>query len=128
MLRLLYKDLYGDDLPHPNEVMGLVYNHFPELEVRNDVRRYLEFVSNRFGLNPQPRLSLFVEGRSEEIAVMRIFDEYFGVHPGVYGIEIVVLGGVDAATGNKDDRFRAIMRLVDYLHDRQTFALKLSQP
>lgn len=122
MLSLLYKDLYGDELPHPNEVMGSVRNHFPELEIRKDVRRYLEFVSNRFGLNPQPRLSLFVEGKSEEVAVLYIFDEYLGTHPGVYGIEIIVLGGVDAATGNRDDRFRAIMRLVDYLHDHQTFA------
>ena len=122
MLRFLHKDLYNEDLPHPNEVTGTVVNHFPELEIRHDVRRYLEFVSNRFGVNPQPKLSLFVEGRSEEVAVMQIFGEYFGAHPGTYGIEIIVLGGVDAATGSKEDRFRAIMRLVDYLHHHQTFA------
>ena len=47
MLRLLHKDLYGVDLPHPNEVTGTVITHVPELEVREDSRRYLEFVANR---------------------------------------------------------------------------------
>ncbi|MDE0058836.1 MAG: hypothetical protein OXI22_05055 [Defluviicoccus sp.] len=123
MLRLLHIDLYGRDLPHPNEVTGTVVNHVPELEARRDVRRHLEFVANRFGVNPQPRLSLIVEGQSEETAVKQIFEDYFGSHPGVLGIEIVVLGGVDVATGGKrEDRFRAIMRLIDYLHHHQTFA------
>ena len=124
MLRLLYRDLYGKDLPHPNEVGGSIRNHVPELDVREDVRRHLELVANRFGVNPQPKLSLIVEGPSEEAAVRRIFEKYFGPHPGKYGIEIIPLGGVGAATGNKKhDRFRAIIRLIDYLHHHQTFAI-----
>ena len=120
MLRLLYKDLYGEELPHPNEVTGKVITHIPELEIRQDPRRYLEFVVNRFGLNPQPKLSLIVEGQSEEIAVQKIFERYFGTHHGRFGIEILKLGGVNVATGNKEDRFRAILRLIDYLHYHQT--------
>ena len=123
MLRLLYRDLYGKELPHPNEVAGSMRDHVPELEVRRDVRRHLEFVANRFGVNPQPRLSLIVEGPSEEAAVTRIFEVYYGAHPGTYGIEIIALGGVDTATGSKkSDRFGAIIRLIDYLHHHQTFA------
>ena len=123
MLRQLHNDLYGQDLPHPNEVSGTVVNHVPELEVRRDARRHLEFVANRFGVNPQPRLSLIVEGQSEETAIKQILEDHFGSHPGVLGIEIIVLGGVDIATGGKrEDRFRAIMRLIDYLHHHQTFA------
>lgn len=121
ILHLLYKDLYGEGLPHPNEVTGTIITHIPELPVRQDPRRYLEFVVNRFGLNPQPKLSLIVEGQSEEVAVQKIFEKYFGVHPGKYGIEIIVLGSVDVATGSKkEDRFRAILRLIDYLHHHQT--------
>lgn len=120
MLRLLHKDLYGKELPPLNEVIGTVITHVPELQVRQDTRRYLEFVVNRFGLNPQPKLALIVEGQSEDIAVCKIFQEYFSAHPGVYGIEIIVLKGVDNATGNKEDRFRAILRLIDYLHHHQT--------
>ncbi|MCY4002686.1 MAG: hypothetical protein OXF33_03130 [Rhodospirillales bacterium] len=123
MLRLLYRDLYSEELPHPDEVAGSIRDHVPELEVRRDVRRHLEFVANRFGVNPQPKLSLIVEGPSEEAAVTRIFEVYYGAHPGTYGIEIITLGGVGTATGRKKaDRFGAIIRLIDYLHHHQTFA------
>ena len=121
ILRLLHRDLYGEELPHPNEVTKTTRSHIPEIEVRRDPRRYLEFVTNRYGLNPQPKLALFVEGESEEVAVMQIFKEYYGIHPGALCIEIIVLGSVDNATGNrKQDRFRAIFRLIDYLHHHQT--------
>ena len=123
MLRLLHKDLYGEELPHPNEVRGTIANHVPELEVRRDVRRHLEFVSNRFAVNPQPRLSLIVEGKSEETAITLIFERYYGAHPGVHGIEIIDLKGTGTATGKKGaDRSAAIVRLIDYLHHHQTFA------
>jgi len=121
MLRLLYKDLYGEDLPHPNEVAGKVINHVPELKVRRDTLRYLELVANRYGVNPQPKLCLIVEGPSEESATLKIFKSWLGAHPSKFGIEIISLGGVDKATGGKEDRFRAILRLVDYLHHHQTF-------
>ncbi len=121
MLRLLYRDLYNQELPHPNEVAGKIITHIPELETRKDTRRYLELVVNRYGLNPQPTVSLIVEGSSEEKVITAVFEKYFGNHPGKYGIEVIVLGGVDAATGAKEDRFRAIIRLIDYLHHHQTF-------
>ena len=41
MLRLLHQDLYGEELPHPNEVTKTIRSHTPEIEVRRDVRRYL---------------------------------------------------------------------------------------
>lgn len=121
MLRLLHKDLYGEELNHPNEVYGTIITHMPELNIRSDARRHLEFVVNQYDLNPRPKLTLFLEGQSEEIAVKAIFERYFGASVGTHSIEIVVLGGVDNATGTKDDRFRAILRLVDYLHHHQTF-------
>ena len=119
MLRLLHQDLYGEEFPHPNEVTETIRADTPEIEIRRDVRRYLEFVTNRFGVNPQPRLSLIVEGKSEKVAIKQIFEEFYNFHPGIIGIEIIVLGGVDIATGNKKDRFRAILRLIDYLHHHQ---------
>lgn len=122
MLGLLYKDLYAEELPPPNEMVGQVINHIPEQEIRQDSRKYLEFVSNRYHLNPQPKLVLFLEGQSEEVVIRKIFEQYMGAHPGKYAIEIVCLGGVETATGGKkEDRFRAILRLVDYLHHHQTF-------
>jgi hypothetical protein len=122
MLRLLYRNLYGEELPHPNEVGMTIITHMPELAARADVRRHIEFVVNRFDLNPAPKLTLFVEGHSEEVAVKAIFERYFGAPAGTHQIEIINLGGVDNATGGRRaDRFRAILRLVDYLHHHQTF-------
>jgi hypothetical protein len=122
MLRLLYKDLYGEDLAHPNEVTGQIITHFPELEVRSDTRRYLEFVVNRYGLNPRPKAVILVEGESEEIVIGKLFERRYGVHYGKHSIEIVNLHSVDNATGGKKGRFQAILRLIDYLHHHQTFA------
>lgn len=125
MLRMLHRDLYKEELPIPNEVTGQIFTHIPEIEVRQDTRRFLEFVANRFRVNPQPVLALFVEGPTEQRAIELIFQNYVGVHPGKYGIEIIVLGGVDVATGTKEDRFRAIFRLIDYLHHHQTLTFLL---
>jgi hypothetical protein len=122
MLRFLYSDLYGEELPHPNEIGRTIITHMPELEVRRDKRRFLEFVVNRFGLNPQPRAAILVEGASEKRALEMVFEGHLGLHPGTLGIEIIDLKGVNTATGGKQDRFRAILRLVDYLHHHQTFA------
>lgn len=121
MPRLLYKDLYGEDLRPTHQIFGQVINHFPELEAREDVRKHLEFVVNQYDLNPRPKFVLFVEGESELVLINAIFHNYYGCHPGVAGVELVNLRGVNNATGDKKaDRFRAIIRLVDYLHHQQT--------
>lgn len=121
MLRLLHKDLYAEKLRPTHQIFGQVINHFPELEAREDVRKHLEFVVNQYDLNPRPKMVLFVEGESEIVLINTIFHEYYGHHPGISGIELVNLQGVNNATGDKKaDRFRAIIRLVDYLHHQQT--------
>lgn len=125
MLRWLYLDLYKEELPPPNEVHVTVITHTPELSVRKDVRRYLEFVVNDYGINPQPKLVLFVEGESEERVVNRLFDELFGFPVGRAWIELVVIRGVDNATGGREDNYRAILRLIDYLHHHQTLTFVL---
>jgi hypothetical protein len=125
MLRSLYADLYNETLPPPNEVYATVITHIPELPVRKDVRRHLELVVNDYGLNPQPKLVLFLEGESEERIIKRLFDEHFGFPPGRAWIEIVVMRGVDNATGGKKDGYGAILRLFDYLHHHQTLAFIL---
>ena len=120
MLRLLHQDLYEEVLPLPNEVGKDTSKLVPELSVRKDPLRHLEFVVNLYNLNPQPKLSLFVEGESEVDAVQKIFESFYEKHPGKYGIELINLHGVNVATGTKKDRFRAIFRLIDYLHSHQT--------
>lgn len=123
MVRQLHLELYGVDLGPPEEMFGTVINYIPELEVRDDPRVYLQYVTNQYDLNSQPKAVLFVEGETEVAFVKKIFLDLFGLHHGKSGIEIVNLRGVDNATGNRtSDRYSAIFRLVDYLHDHQTFA------
>jgi len=122
MLRLFYKDLYGSDLPHHNEVSKSIFIHLPEMSVHKDRRCHLEAIANRFNVNPQPRLCLFVEGQTEKTAIEYIFEKYYKTHHGKYGIEIICLNGVNNATGGKRDRFGGIIRLIDHLHEHQTVA------
>ena len=123
MVRQLHLELYGVDLGPPEETFGHIARHVPELEVRDDPREYLQYVVNQYDLNPQPKSVLFVEGKTEEVFVKKIFQELFGFHHGKSGIEIVNLAGVGNATGNKkQDRSGATFRLADYLHEHQTFA------
>ncbi len=121
MLRKLYQELYGDDIPELDRVFGDARRVASRKNPSGDKRRDLEFVSNRFGVNPQPNLVLLVEGQSEEIAILRIFEKYYGVHPGGHGIELIPLKSVDHATGGKNDGYHAILLLLDYLHHHQVF-------
>ena len=124
MLRLLYRDLYGEDLPEPHEIGLPAEGQMPELDVREDPREHLKYVANLYTLNPQPKLVLFVEGESEMRFVEQVYPELFGSHYGVSGIKLVNLHGVDNATGRKrKDRFNALFRLIDYLHDEQIATL-----
>lgn len=120
MLQMLFKDLFEEELAHPNEVARTVIAHIPEVEVRSDTRRYLEFVVNGYNLNPSPKVVLIVEGRSEELFVNRLCEEHFGFPIGRVAIEVVNIRGVGNATGNRKDGSQAIVRLVDYLHHHQT--------
>ena len=63
MLRLLYKDLYAEDLKPTYEMSGQVITHCPELEVRDDVRHHLEFVANRYDLKSAAQVGLVCRGR-----------------------------------------------------------------
>ena len=120
MLRLLSLDLFDKDLGPPEDRFTTIITPVPELEVRENPRKHLEYVINQYGLNPQPRVTLFVEGESEVAFVETAFERLFGYHHGVCGLEIVNLKGVDNAAGSgRKDRFGAIFLLVDYLHDHQ---------
>ncbi|WBF66608.1 hypothetical protein LN040_12830 [Desulfovibrio subterraneus] len=121
MVRLLYKDLFNEELAHPNEFGGMMRGRANDDCIKGDIRKGLEYVVNSYNLNPQPKVVLLVEGESEVSAISEIFNNYYGHHYGVVGIEVLSIDGVDNATGSRLDRFGAILRLVDYLHTHQTF-------
>ena len=121
MLRRLLRDLYDSDPGLPEDALRGLPSRIPEASVRDNPREHLQYVANQYDLNPQPKAVLLVEGESEVVFTRTIFRELFGMHPGVPGVEILNLHGVDNATGNKrSDRYNAIFRLVDYLLEHQT--------
>lgn len=126
MLRLLFRDLFQEYLPPAHEINTTVIMPIPEIDQREDSRRYMEFVVNSYEINPQPKLTLFVEGQSEVILINEIFKNHFGYHPGKLAIKVSNLQGVANATGGKRlDRYNAILRLIDYLHDEQTMTFTI---
>lgn len=81
----------------------------------------LEFVVNRYGLNPRPALVLFVEGDGEEAAIPKLIGRRYGLKIPVAGIEIRNLGGVAGFTGLKrGERYGALEKVIEELHLNQT--------
>jgi hypothetical protein len=125
MLRLFYRDAFGERLD-PHEDLGrAVIDRIPDVAVEDDPLRALELVTNDFGLNPKAQLVLFVEGQTEQAIVPRLIDKMHATSLSVLGIELVSVGGVSNATGGKDSSYSALWRLIDYLHHHQTIAFVL---
>jgi phage tail protein X len=125
MLRLFFRDAFGDELEPPNELGRTTIHRIPDVTAEDDPLRALELVVNDFGINPKPQAVLFIEGATEMTVVPSIFEEIYAAKPNVFAIELVSLGGVSNATGGKDSSFSALWRLIDYLHHHQTVAFVL---
>lgn len=61
------------------------------------------YLMNRFYLNSQPSLMIFVEGRSEEKMFPKIFEWYIGINSTNLGIEFVNVKGVDKLKSTADN-------------------------
>lgn len=82
----------------------------------------LEFLANRYHLNPKPRLIFAVEGQGEEKQFPRLAEKIYGVPFSRVGIEVVNLNGIDGFTGKKNlDKYSALEKFIDYHHSRQTY-------
>jgi hypothetical protein len=125
MLRLFYEDAFGEGLDPHGEFGIRVIHRIPDIAPEDDPLRALELVANDFSVNPKPQLVLFVEGATELAVVPLLFDRLYATTLGVFGIELVSVGGVSNATGGKDSSYSALWRLIDYLHHHQTLAFVL---
>jgi hypothetical protein len=126
MLRLFYRDAFGQELPEPHEVGRTIYHRIPDIDAKRDPLRALELTANDFHVNPKPQLVLFVEGHTEAEVIPVVLDRLYGVTVSVLGIEIVHLGGIGNVAGGKENPFSALWRLIDYLHHHQTIAVVLA--
>ncbi len=121
MVRLFYRDITGEKLPTPNEGGGFDLNRFYGFDVTEDPLRHLEYLANRYHLNPRPRLILVVEGKGEEEQLPRLARELLGYPLPLVGIQVYNLNGVGNFSGRKrQDRYGALEKFIDDHHSRET--------
>ncbi|MCK5140189.1 MAG: hypothetical protein KAQ85_10140, partial [Thermodesulfovibrionia bacterium] len=67
-----------------------------------DRYKRLFYLANSFDIDYQPRVMLFVEGKTEEKVLPSLFDWYSGISPEDMGVEIVSFEGVDQLLSTSD--------------------------
>jgi len=122
MMRLFYEELTSERLRPPDESLGWTADRLYGEGVSRDELEYLEYLANKYHLNPRPKLLLVVEGNGEHEQFPRLIESLFGVRPPQLGIEVRSLEGIDKFTGHKKwDKYGALERFIDDHHGRQTF-------
>ena len=101
MLRLFYEDLTGDKLYPPDESPMWKKDNFYGEGVTENELQHLEYLTNRYHLNPRPKLILIAEGHGEESEFPRLVEGLFGLTFPRLGIEIRNIQGVGGFTGRK---------------------------
>lgn len=122
MLRLFYEDLTGQHLHSPDESHFWDRDKFYGEGVTGNELLYLEFLTNKYHLNPRPSLILVVEGDGEEKHLPYLAERLLGASFSRFGIEVRNVQGIGNFEGSKTyDKYSAWARFIDYFHDRQTF-------
>lgn len=120
MLRMFYHDVTQEELHRPDESYRWKRDDLYGKGITANELRHLEFLTNRFNLNPRPKVILVVEGKTEETAFPRILEEVLGHRLSIVGIEMRPLGGVGEFEGRRADRLGALEKLIEEYHYRQT--------
>lgn len=121
MIRFFIEDITGEDLPEPHESQNWRKERFYGKEVKNNELRYLEFLTNQFGLNPKPKTILVVEGEGEAVQFPRLSEQLLGYPFSRLGIDIYNLEGIGGFTGKKKrEKYGALEKFIDEYHRRQT--------
>jgi hypothetical protein len=119
MLRMFYKDAVGKELRPPDERHAGI--HVKEQKDNASLLKELEYLVNRYNLNPKPQLILVVEGDGEARELPRLALELLGVDFAQLGIEVRNLRGIVNFTGAKGrDPYSALEKFIDDHHFRQT--------
>lgn len=66
-----------------------------------DRHKKMFYLANAFGLDYQPRVTIFVEGKSEEIVFPEIFEKQAGNKPEDLGIEFISINGISQFFGGE---------------------------
>lgn len=122
IIDLFHRDLTGDFIPNYGKDIRFKERKYGE-DVPQDNLAYLEYVSNEYGVNPRPKLFLFVEGNGEVEHFPRLAIELFGIKFSEIRIQIENLYGISEFEGSKKvDKYGAFEKLIEYYHDKTTIA------
>jgi hypothetical protein len=78
-----------------------------------DKYKRLFYLSNSFRLDYQPRVIVFVEGKTEKIILPKVFKWYYGTTPDSFGIEFINFKGVDRLLSTSKNAEKLKKLLVD---------------
>ena len=123
MLELFYEDVFGKPISERYPPQRKILS--PNEEVDGTLRE-LEYVTNKYNLNPRPKLILIVEGESEAEQIPRLIEHFWRHGPSKAGIEILNLRGISKFSGShkkaeKPNRGTSpLKRFIDDHHNRQT--------
>jgi hypothetical protein len=122
IISLFHRDLTGKELYAREDDVETNEMFYGE-GVPQDNLKLVEFVANNYGVNPRPKLVLYVEGDGEVQQFPRLAAELFGIIFSEIRIYIQNLGGVGEFEGEKKkDNYGAFEKLIEYYHDKQTIA------
>jgi hypothetical protein len=111
---------YDLEVKKENNKLNIYDNFFGGGVTENELQN-LEFLTNKYRLNPRPKLILVVEGNGEAEQFPRLAKELFGYSFPQGGINVVNIQGVGNFTGKKKiDKYGGLERFIDDYHHRQT--------
>jgi len=116
MLEQFISDLTGE--PHANEKRR--QRHRQEFFGADDRIEHLEYLTNRYNLNPRPRVIFVVEGETEEEIIPKIATNVWGVQLWRVHANVIPLRGISKFTGDKEQHYGALEKFIDYHHSHQT--------
>jgi hypothetical protein len=98
----------------PQETLRGIRNRRYSDNVKNyyhDCYKRLFYLANDFGLDYQPRITVFVEGKTEETVFPEVFEWFVGQKPDNRGIEFINFRGVDKllSTAKNAEKLRTLL-------------------
>jgi hypothetical protein len=103
-------DVSAEHSPRKRRCRDQYFDLEKEKNYYNDPYKRLFYLANSFKLDYQPRIMVFVEGKSEKIVFPKIFECFYGP-PENLGIEIVNFEGVDKllSTSENAEKLKALI-------------------
>ncbi|MHB1403856.1 MAG: TOPRIM nucleotidyl transferase/hydrolase domain-containing protein [Thiobacillus sp.] len=92
---------YDDVLKYEQGMINRKRDAHQDKEYYFDRHKKLFYLANDFGLDYQPRVTVYVEGKTEEVVFPGFFENYFGYEPEKLGVEFISIKGISQFFGRE---------------------------